>query len=271
MALPAPERLHWTTSSGPVSVTQTADAQGCMVRCTARGQLLWEAIVCAGATADVRAISPDCEWLAVLRREPVAEPSIPDTVLGAFFRRGRPERLIRAGELPAGSVAVVSDRLRWLGAAQPRMIREGLLVPLLSSRTALLAFAAPSDAKSADPRPQSGAQVSYLDDEGTLHLVEDLEHVPPRYLDRAGPVSGDSINVLPMPRPQVSESETPAAPRRPGAPRPPTPARQRARGPAPYGLTYLEWLQVLSGLRGLGDPNRPACIDNLGHAKQCNE
>jgi hypothetical protein len=78
-----------------------------------------------------------------------------------------------------------------------------------------------------------------------------------------------------MPPPPLPDPAEPQAgewpPPRRGPPPPARPQRARRRGPAPYGLTYLEWLRVLSGQRGLGDPDRPACIGNDGKPKQCNE
>jgi hypothetical protein len=100
--------------------------------------------------------------------------------------------------------------------------------------------------------------------------------VPERYRAGATEVSSSAVTVLHMPPPPVPEpdpaQELRQAPRRASSSPPPawTP-RARRHGPAPYGLTYLEWLRVLSGQRGLGDPDRPACIGNDGKPKQCNE
>jgi hypothetical protein len=77
---------------------------------------------------------------------------------------------------------------------------------------------------------------------------------------------------MPPPPPSEPWELAPPPPRRQARATPAPVRRAReAKGPAPYGLTYMEWLRVLTGQRGLGDPDRPTCIGNDGQLKQCNE
>jgi hypothetical protein len=265
------DRLRWSMSSAGATVVQELEGDAaCSLRCSSSGGG-WQVRLCAAERADVRIVSADCAWLAVLRRDPEIEDSISATPVGALFHRGLPARLVTAGELPAGAVSVSLNRLQWLGEGPAQLRGEALALPLRAGPDAVVPLAAAAERKAAE----AAAQIRYLDDQGTLHLVDSRDEVPGRYRGRAMEVTSSAVTVLHMP-PPVPDPEPPA-PESPGPPpksaslppaRTPRPAR---RGPAPYGLTYLEWLRVLSGQRGLGDPDRPACIGNDGKPKQCNE
>jgi len=265
-----PDRLRWSMSSAGATVAQEPQSEtSCTLRCSSQSGG-WEVRLCAAERAELRVVSGDCEWLAVLHRDPGIDDSIPATVIGALFHRGIPARLLAAGELPAGAVSVSQDRLQWLGEGAAQFRGGSLALPLRSGPDALLPLAAAAERKPAGP-----SQLRYLDDEGTLHLVDSRDEVPARYRARATEVSSSAVTVLHMPPPPLPDPVEPPAeewpPPRRGPPPPARPQRVRRRGPAPYGLTYLEWLRVLSGQRGLGDPDRPACIGNDGKPKQCNE
>src|SRR3954468_17397556 len=110
------DRLRWSLSSAGATIVQEpeGDTSSCSLRCASSGGS-WQVRLCAAERVDLRVISRDCEWLAVLRRDPEVDDSIPATVIGALFHRGVPARLVAAGELPAGAVSVALDRLQWLG------------------------------------------------------------------------------------------------------------------------------------------------------------
>jgi len=255
------------SSGGATLVQEPLPAGICDLRCVSvAGQ--WTARLCAGAQPDLKVVSPDCEWLAVLQREPEVGDGIESTVLGALFRRGKPIRTVAAAELPAASVTIAFNRLQWLGGGAAQFREGGLALPLRSGPDIWLPLESPMKRKAKAPP----AQLSYVDEQGSLHLVDNRDEIPPRYRARAAEVTSSSVTVVPMPAPPPVEPEAAPPPRRP----PPSPPARHARpstaqGPAPYGLTYQEWLQVLSGQRGLGDPNRPACIGNDGKPKACNE
>ncbi|HET7784996.1 MAG TPA: hypothetical protein VFL36_03420 [Myxococcales bacterium] len=257
-------------SSAGATVVQEPDGDAsCTLRCSSPGGG-WQVRLCAAERMDVRVVSGDCEWLAVLRRDPEIEDSISATPIGAIFHRGAPARLVAAGELPAGAVSVLLDRLQWLGDG-PAQVRDGSLsLPLRAGPDAIVPLAAAAERKAA----AAAAQIRYLDDRGTLHLVDSRDEVPERYRARAVEVTSSAVTVLHMPPPPLPDPPPAGDPPRPPRDAPPPPSwtpRPARRGPAPYGLTYLEWLRVLSGQRGLGDPDRPACIGNDGKPKQCNE
>jgi hypothetical protein len=269
---PAPaarERLRWSMASAGATIEQQPEVDGwCSLRCSSAAGA-WQVRLCAAERADLRVVSGDCEWLAVLRRDPEIEDSISATPIGALFRRGLPARLITAGELPPGAVSILANRVVWLGEGAAQLRGGSLALPLRAGPDALLPLAAAAQRAP----PPAAAQLRYVDEQGTLHLVDSRDEVPERYRARATEVSSSAVTVLHMPPPPVPEpeAEEPArAPRRTSPPpaRGPRPGR---RGPAPYGLTYLEWMRVLSGERGLGDPDRPACIGNDGKPKRCNE
>ena len=261
------DRLRWSLSSAGATVVQEPEGDtSCSLRCASAGGT-WQVRLCAAERVDLRVISRDCEWLAVLRRDPQIDDSIPATIIGALFHRGVPARLVAAGELPAGAVSVALDRLQWLGEGPAQFRGGSLALPLRAGPDALLPLAAAAERKPA----VAAAQLRYLDEQGTLHLVDSRDEVPERYRERATEVSSSAVTFLHMPPPPIpEEEEMPPPPRRVSSP-PPRAQRARRRGPAPYGLTYLEWLRVLSGQRGLGDPDRPACIGNDGKPKECNE
>lgn len=266
-AAPERDRLRWSMSSAGATVEQEPEGDtSCSLRCSsAKGA--WQVQLCAAERVDLRVISADCEWLAVFRRDPGIDDSISATVIGALFHRGAPARLVSAGELPRGAVSVSLDRLQWLGEGAAQVRGGWLSLPLRTGPDALLPLAAAAERKP----PPAAAQLRYLDEQGTLHLVDSREDVPERYRTRATEVSSSAVTVLHMPPPPEPEAEELPQPPRRASPPPAREPRPGRRGPAPYGLTYLEWMRVLSGQRGLGDPDRPACIGNDGKPKQCNE
>jgi hypothetical protein len=267
-AAPERDRLRWSLSSAGATVVQEPEGEtSCSLRCASSGGA-WQVRLCAAERVDLRVISRDCEWLAVLRRDPEIDDSIPATVIGALFHRGAPARLVAAGELPAGAVSVSLDRLQWLGEGAAQFRGGALALPLRAGPDALLPLAAAAERKPA----VAAAQLRYLDEQGILHLVDSRDEVPERYRARATEVSSSAVTVLHMPPPPVPEPEEELPPPRRRVSSPPARAqRVRRYGGAPYGLTYLEWMRVLSGQRGLGDPDRPACIGNDGKPRQCNE
>src|SRR3954470_18526548 len=70
VAAPAQDRLRWTVPWGAATLGQEPLPAGiCDLRCVSvAGQ--WTARLCAGAQPDLKVVSPDCEWLAALEREP---------------------------------------------------------------------------------------------------------------------------------------------------------------------------------------------------------
>ncbi|HEY6907817.1 MAG TPA: hypothetical protein VI356_00490 [Myxococcales bacterium] len=256
-------------ASAGATLEQEPEGDGsCRLRCSS-SKGAWQVRLCAAELGDLRVVSGDCEWLAVLRREPAIEDSISATAIGALFRRGVPARLILSGELPSGAVSILANRLVWLGEGAAQFRDGSLLLPLRTGPDARLQLAAPAPRM---PAPAAG-QVRYVDEQGTLHLVDSRDEVPERYRAGATPVSPNAVTVLHMPPPPAVEPEpveqAPQRSRR--ASPPPARAPRPGHGQAPYGLTWLEWVRVLSGQRGLGDPGRPACIGNDGKPKQCNE
>ncbi len=227
------------------------------------------------ASRDVRWESADGQWRATLWRDPEIDGPIPRVAIAAFFHRGAPSRVVTAGELPAGALNIVSDRLEWLGQGAPLERSGALEVPLRGGGWARFEFV-PPEAKPAavQTTPPSPQQLFYLDDEGTLHVVDGPGNIPPRYRKSAVEVNARGITVMAMPPPPPSEpwDLDPPPPRRQARTTPAPVRRAREpKGPAPYGLTYMEWLRVLTGQRGLGDPDRPTCIGNDGQPKHCNE
>src|SRR4051812_38699205 len=155
------DRPRWRLSSAGATIVQEPEGDtSCSLRCDSSGGA-WQVRLCAAERVDLRAISRDCEWLAVLRRDPEVDDSIPATVIGALFHRGVPARLVAAGELPAGAVSVALDRLQWLGEGPAQFRGGSLALPPRAGPDApgpLAAAAGRKAAGAAAPLPHVGEQ-----------------------------------------------------------------------------------------------------------------
>lgn len=205
--------------------------------------------------------------VVVVQAEPEVGDEPADTVeLAVLLRKGERARPFRAGDLlqPA-ELMVRAGRIYWL-ASGSRAVRRGAELHLASGRRLLLPFDGSYTGRKATPVLVAPPRCpcSFLDDGGTLHVVDSADEVPEPYWHRARPLDEAGVQVMPMPPPPPRQPEAPVPPPRPAR----IEGREKHRAPPPGpGEDYYEYVKRITGQRG--PQYRVNCIGNDGKPTPC--
>jgi hypothetical protein len=223
------------------------------------------AVAVSTDSGDLAFQAPDSDAVLLVHARPEVGDEPPGQVeVALLLRKGMPPLHWKAADLlQPGELRIDSGRMTWLLPQGSRVVRGGAELWLASGRRLVLPFDGSSPSRGSQPVPVAApaCPCSYTDDGGVYHVVTSASDVPPQYRGRLQSLSSDTVQVMPMPAPELHKraEEAPSAPS-------PQKSPPRARPPAD-GEDNLEYVRRITGQRG--PQYRVNCIDNDGKPTSC--